>query len=281
MFQSNLNHNLTKIEIRYLRNIKMFTMMLSYVLFAFLSLIVKPFPVMADRFITFKFDNTVGPSKGLTCNAGDTALLAPIFNISNYKIRRQLRPIINNAIATNIDDRSLTTAATCKDRCEGYVDGFCHPMPICNKKRRTLQDEFNPLYATCPNHLAEVNARLDQLIATSTTLSSDCKILIRTDNRNATCEDGIIVGEIASFTILRKYVKMIDQCRGWPEDGCIYQPPPAPMQVTTNDISVKMTANGRIPGMLANIQVHLIPCISILEVSVVGPDMNKIGRAHV
>jgi hypothetical protein len=245
-------------------------MKLSYVLFAFLSLIVKPFPVLADRMITFYFGNTVDLSAGLTCTENDKILMAPIFNISYYKNRRQLRSVFNNATTTHIDDRGLQ-GNECKNRCEGYTGGYCHPMPICNKKRRALQDTFNPLYATCPNHLAEVNRRLDALIATSTDLSANCKILIRTDNRNATCEDGIIVGEIASFTIVRIDARkwVADKCKGFPPNYCPMYPSPPPLPVTTNDIRLSMG------GTKANIEVRLIPCISTLELSVVGPGINS------
>lgn len=158
----------------------MCTMKLSYVLFVFLSLIVGSFPVSADRMITFYFGNS---STGLSCTENDKMLMAPIFNISYYKVQRQLRSVSSSntasSVADGFPDRGLTTKARiCAKRCQGYAGSFCHPMPICSANRRSLQNTFNPLYATCPDHVAEVNRRLNALIATDTALSADRKSVV-------------------------------------------------------------------------------------------------------
>ena len=242
-------------------------MKLLYVLFAFLSIAVGPVRVFADRNIAVSF----APSGDASCNDIDKALIAPIFNISNYKIRRQLRSVSSNATVTGIADRGLTVNE-CKNRCRGFAGGFCHAMPVCNVKRRALQDNLNPLYTTCSSHVAEVNARLDELITTSTLLSAGCKELIRADNRNATCEDGILPGEISGFSIHRigqrlntcpAEMELYYMCRslkGFPT-----------IPVTANNITVKLSAF----NMFANVQVQMIPCISTVQLSIVGPRMNS------
>ena len=241
-------------------------MKLLYVLFAFLSIAVGPIQVHADRNIAFVF----APSGDASCNDNDEALMAPIFNISNYKIRRQLRSVNSNTAAAEMEDRGLL-ANECKNRCAGFAGGWCHAMPVCSKKRRELQDDFNPLYSTCSNHVAEVNARLDELIASSSALSTGCKELIRADNRNATCEDGILIGEISGFSIRRK-LQRTSECIGYAPGRCPIFRSQAPISVVSNEV-VTVAAGGS--TMYTNIQIDLIPCFSTLDFSVVGPNFNR------
>jgi hypothetical protein len=241
-------------------------MKLSYVIFV-LPFVVGSIPVFADRMIAFYFS----PSTGTSCNDNEKALLGPIFNISNYKNRRHLRSFKDNATDADMDDRGLTVNE-CKNRCLGYAGGWCHPMAVCNIKRRTLQDDFNPLYATCSNHIEEVNARLDALIATSTELSEGCKELLRVDNRNATCEDGILIGEISGFSVQTKIQRAIE-CVGMPPYSCRIFHSPTPISVQSNHQDVTVTADGNL--MYTNVQIHLIPCLSTLDFSIVGPKFSR------
>jgi hypothetical protein len=156
-----------------------------------------------------------------------------------------------NSAALHMDqsDRGLQSQA-CKDECRNQAMP-CRSITGCSgRRRRELQAGDNLMYATCSDQVAEMHARLDAAIATNT-LSTNCKLLLARNNRNTTCQDGIVSSEIGKFTL-----------RIWTESTGAY----TSVSVTGNEITVG--ASG-VPVSL-DIAVQLIPCVRNFGISIVG-----------
>jgi hypothetical protein len=150
-------------------------MQTSFILFAFLSMAFQAPTVLADRGVVFLFNNLTGPVAGLSCTASDNLILNPIFNISNYVVkRRQLRSsnrsVEMNDMTQDIDqnDRVLLepSASSCASQCKAQAMP-CRSLTGCQTSRRELQASDTLMYATCSDQVAEMHKRLDTVVATS------------------------------------------------------------------------------------------------------------------
>jgi hypothetical protein len=169
--------------------------------------------VTAENVIKYLFNNGI-PNAALVCNATDWTKIDPIFNYTKVR-RRTLRQVATVTKERTLDfemdiigqhnahERSLLTAAQCRNICDGTASGqYCRASGCtwyivrnlaANMNERELQE------AWCTNSANFINAQLDSLVINKL-VSNPCQLLLSAP-RKIECVNDIIYGVVEHFNI--------------------------------------------------------------------------------